>query len=178
MGGHGSGLFPGTVGSSLGRDLLPKSESTIATNRFGKNHPATASGLRYHIEKGSGVGKNGISGCHRKDNFEKKLEAAGGKVVESKDILGIEGVESVTYVLPRKNREGKPTGEYKPKQFQKSVYDSSKISTDEYISRGIEAAANPTSIEGRKWTGIDSHNVQWNGYTNDAGEITTMYPID
>ncbi len=126
MGGHGSGLFPGTVGSSLGRELLLKSESTVATNRFGKDHPATASRLRDHIEKGSGVGKNGVSGCRRKDNFEKELEAAGGKVVESKDIPGIEGVESVTYVLPRKDREGKPTGEYKPKQFQKSVYDSSK----------------------------------------------------
>ena len=179
MGGHSSGgMFPGTSGSNLGRELLLKEPNANSRKNGSPKSPTAAPGLRAHVEKGSGVGRDGISGCHQKDNFERILGEAGGKITESREIPGIEGIEIVHYALPKKDREGKPTGEFKSKQYQKSVYDPSKISTDEYIRRGLEAASNPTSVQGRKWTGLDSNNVKWSGYMNDADEITSLYPVE
>ena len=54
----------------------------------------------------------------------------------------------------------------------------SKISTDEYIRRGMEAAANAKSTSGTQWEGLDSRGARWIGYKNGNGEITTFFPAD
>ena len=69
------------------------------------------------------------------------------------------------------------------KTFKKTVYNPSKISTEEYIGRGMEAAANAarrseSGTVGREWTGVYSHGVSWHGYTNLDRNVTSFYPED
>lgn len=85
--------------------------------------------------------------------------------------------------MPKKDKYGNPTGEFKTKTFKKTVYDPSKIDTDTYIKRGLEAANNSarsSSSEklGHEWTGTDNQGVKWPGYCDKTGKITSFYPED
>ena len=89
----------------------------------------------------------------------------------------IDGVEKVAYRLPKKGPDGKPTEEMRAKTYSKTVYDKSRISTKEYLRRGVEAA-NDAAKGGRlsrEWAGTDGQGVRWHGYT-DNGEIISFFP--
>ena len=183
MGQHSDGgLYSGARGcnrfegdSGQGQDQDAPAGSTAST-------PQPSPGLRDHIEGYDGAGKDGIKGCHRKDNFERAIDDLGGRIEDAEPMASIDGVEQVTYKLPKKDREGNPTGEMRAPTFSKTVYDPSKISTDEFIGRGMEAAADAarrseSGTIGHVWTGIDSHGVSWHGFTDSDGNVTSFYPM-
>jgi hypothetical protein len=85
--------------------------------------------------------------------------------------------------MPKRDKTGKPTGEYQSRTHDKTVYDPVKISTNKYIKWGLEAANNAAKKSssgklGREWTGTDSNGVKWHGYCDDSGNITSFYPDD
>lgn len=49
----------------------------------------------------------------------------------------MDGVEKISYKMPKKDRQGKPTSEFQSSTKTKTIYDSSKISTDQYIKQGL-----------------------------------------
>ena len=173
MGGHGDGsLFSGASGGNGASSSGKSIQSTVY-------HETPE--LRDHIEHARDGGRSGIVGGHEKSSFEDCLDDMGGRVEERSPSADIDGVETVVYRLPRKDGAGNPTEEFQAITHSKTIYDSSKISTDDYIERGLEAAndaANRSSSgrAGREWSGEDSHGVKWHGYTNDDGTIATFYP--
>lgn len=72
--------------------------------------------------------------------FEGKLAEMGGRVEERLPSEDIEDVEKITFRLPKRGLDGKPTGEMRARTYSKTVYDARVISTEEYVRRGIEAA--------------------------------------
>ena len=122
--------------------------------------------------------KRGIGGAHKKDVFIKNDI----KIISETPHPSINGVSKIEYQMPKRDKTGAPIpGEYQdgvPKA--KTVYDSNIISTDEYLSRGLEAANNAAfqyenGILPREWVGIDNNGITWHGYCEN-GEIKSMYP--
>lgn len=170
-----SGLFSGTKGSSNG--------TSDETNKTVFVPYVCTKALKDHIEKPdtSSTGSDGIKGAHHKDNFLKEIDNVGAQIIDSTPNSQIDGVEQITYKMPKKDKQGKPTGDFKAKTYKKTVYDPSKISTDTYIKWGLEAANNtaklsPSKKLGHEWTGTDNQGFKWHGYCNDNGEITSFYP--
>lgn len=182
MGGHADkNLFAGTHGSRR-FESSPARAGELVESRPIQN-PQPASSLKEHIEDFDGVARDGIKGCHKKCNFEEAVDSLGGRIEGTEPLESIDGVEQVTYRLPKKDKTGKPTSEMRAQTFKKTVYDSSVISTEEYVSRGLEAAADAarkstSGMIGHEWTGTDSHGVSWHGYTDADGSVTSFYPID
>lgn len=173
MGGHGSGLFHGTTGEGLRARLAGKDATKLGP---APHYTATAN-LRQHITEAYGNGKQGIGGGHELEAFKAKLEEMGGQVKERIPCESIDGVEKVTYRLPKKSPDGKPTGETRTRLYSKTVYDASKISTDEYLRRGLEAA-NDAAKGGRlprEWSGTDGQGVRWHGYAQN-NKIESFFP--
>ena len=141
--------------------------------------------LRNHIEKAdtSGNGKAGIKGGHKKDNFLSAVDKVGAKITDTQTNSQIDGVEKISYKMPKKDRQGNPTSEFQSSTKTKTVYDSNKISTDQYIKQGLEAANNAaknstTGKLGHEWSGTDNKGIKWHGYCDDSGNITSFYPED
>ena len=175
----GSGLFSGTKGSS---ETNSKSDANKALSF--KQYKATQA-LKNHIEnpEPSSSGSEGIKGAHHKGNFVKEVERIGAKVIESTPNSQVDGVEQISYKMPKKDRFGNSTGDFKSKTFKKTVYNPSKIDTDVYIKRGLQAANNAAKVSssgrlGREWTGSDNQGVKWHGYCDSNGNITSFYPED
>ena len=83
----------------------------------------------------------------------------------------------------KQDRQGKPISELHASAKTKSVYDSSEISTNQYIKPGFEtassAAKNSTTEKlGYEWSGTDSKGIKLHGYCDDSGNLTTFYPED
>ncbi len=135
MGGHKGEMHEGTSGSKaiVSADTAPIKSAP--------GHYGASPGLRNHLESAKDGGARGINGGHEKTAFEKKLQEIGGRVIEETDIPGIEGVKSVRYEVPKKDKRGNPTSEMRTISAPKSVYDKNVISTDEYMRRGLEAAS-------------------------------------
>ena len=128
-------------------------------------------------------GKNGIKGAHRKDNFINEAKRVGARIIDTTTHPTINGVEDITYSMPKKDKYGNPTGQYQAKTHHKTVYDPSIISTETYVRRGLQAANNAaknsqTGKLGREWTGTDDKGVRWHGYCDKNGNITSFYPDD
>lgn len=173
MGGHGSGLFHGTIGEGLPARLA---EGGAAKPTSTPGYTVTA-GLRQHITEAYDNGRQGIGGGHERSAFEAKLEEMGGKVEGRIPCESMNGVEKIAYRLPKKSPDGKPTGEMRANVYSKTVYDASKISTNEYLQRGVEAA-NAAAKGGRlprEWSGTDGQGVRWRGYAEN-GEIKSFFP--
>lgn len=168
-----SGFFSGTKGNDAASDKATSSP-----------YKATQA-LRNHIEnpEPSSSGSDGIKGAHHKENFLKEVDRLGAKTTGTTPNTQVDGVEQISYKMPKKDKYGNPTGEFKTKTFKKTVYDPSKIDTDTYIMRGLEAANNTARSSssgklGREWTGIDDQGVKWHGYCDKTGKITSFYPED
>ena len=177
-----SGLFSGTKGSSAnGGSSSDVGNGIIKTSTPYKSTQA----LRDHIENPgpSSSGSDGIKGAHHKENFLKEVDRIGAKTIKITSNSQIEGVELISYIMPKKDKSGNPTGDFKTKTFKKTVYDPSKIDTDTYVKWGLEAANNAARSYasgrlGREWTGTDNQGVRWHGYCDKNGEITSFYPED
>ena len=181
MGSGTSGLYSGTNSSnssSSSGGLSKPNESSKPLYKATKK-------LVDHIEKAqpSKSGSNGIKGAHNKTNFLNEVDKVGAKVVSTSPSSQIDGVEKITYKMPKKDKTGKITGEYKSKNYEKTVYNPSKISTDKYVQLGLQAANNAakstkTGRLGREWSGTDNQGNKWHGYCNKDGEIISFYPED
>lgn len=174
----GSGHFSGTKGANVASKSL-KSETKSSTTY------TSTSSLKNHIvnPESSTSGKQGIKGAHHKENFLKEVDRIGAKTTGSTNNSQMNGVEKISYNMPKRDKAGNPTGEYQSKTHYKTVYDSSKISSQQYINRGLEAANNAakhssTGKLGREWTGTDNSGVKWHGYCDSNGNITSFYPED
>lgn len=174
MGGHSGGLHSGTSGARANAGAGSAPAKTIAGNY--KASP----GLRDHLESAKDAGRDGISGGHEKSAFEEKLREIGGHVIEETNILGIDGMKSIRYEVPKKDKAGNPTSEMRTISTPKSVYDKNVISTEEYMRRGLEAANNAATANNgslsRSWNGTDNNGVKWKGYLDDNGNVSTLYP--
>lgn len=173
-----SGHFLGTNGANIANSSFnSETESSTA-------YTATAS-LKNHIvnPESSTSGKQGIKGAHHKGNFINEVNRIGAKTTGSIENSQIKGVEKISYKMPKKDKFGNTTGEFQSKTHHKTVYDTSKIRTDQYIKRGLAAANNAASKSTngklkREWTGTDSQGVKWRGYCDSKGNITSFYPED
>ena len=141
--------------------------------------------LRNHIENAdtSGNGKAGIKGGHKKDNFLSAVDKVGAKITDTQTNSQIDGVEKISYKMPKKRQTRKSYFRVSVKYKTKTVYDSNKISTDRYIKQGLEAANNvaknsTTGKLGHEWRGTDNKGIKWHGYCDDSGNITSFYPED
>lgn len=173
-----SGHFSGTKGANVANNSL-KSEA-----KSNSTYTATSS-LKNHIVNPEPVtsGKQGIKGAHHKGNFINEVNRVGAKTTSSVENSHIKGVEKISYKMPKKDKYGHATGEFQSKIHHKTVYDTSKIKTDQYIKRGLEAANNAASKSSngklrREWTGTDNQGVKWRGYCDSKGNITSFYPED
>lgn len=173
MGAGYHGGFGTTTGSR-------SKESYNTTTKY-KETPA----LRNHIENAdiSGSGKAGIKGGHKKDNFLFAVDEVGAKITGTQPNSQMDGVEKISYKMPKKDRQGKIISEFQSSTKKKTVYDSNKISTNQYMKQGIEAAndaakKSPTGKLGHEWSGTDSKGNKWHGYCDDSGNITSFYPED
>lgn len=173
MGGHASGLFPGATFKLVTKETAPaKAESSVGKQRY-----TDTPELRRHITQAYDNGRNGIGGGHEKGAFMAILAEMGGVIEDVQPCERMPGVENIFYLLPRYDPSGKQTGEMRSKVYKKTVYDSGKMSTNDYMRMGLEAAnnaANGKTLDG-KWSGVDSMGVTWQGYAED-GKITTFFP--
>ena len=174
----GSGHFSGTKGANVASNSLKSETKNISS------YTATDS-LKNHIVNPEPVtsGKQGIKGAHHKGNFIGEVNRVGAKATNSVENSHIKGVEKISYKMPKKDKFGNATGEFQSKTHHKTVYDTSKIQTDQYIKRGLEAANNAASKSSngklrREWTGTDKQGVKWRGYCDSKGNITSFYPED
>ena len=174
-----SGLFDGTNGTQI-------SVGNSGGGKSSESGPYKATeALRNHIENPEPTTSvsDGIKGAHHKDNFMKEVDRIGAKVTDITPNSQINGVEKLSYKMPKKDKYGNPTGDYKAGNFKKTVYDPSKIDTDTYIKWGLQAAnntANSTSSGklGHEWSGTDNQGIKWHGYCDRDGNITSFYPED
>ena len=140
--------------------------------------------LKDHIINGSeNVGASGINGAHNKENFTKLAEKNGIRIDSIAPNSQMDGVEKIQYSIPKKGRDGKPTSEFKASKKYKTVYNPNVISNDKYIRYGIEAANNAVKNSStgklkREWSGIDNQGIEWHGYCDGDGNITSFYPND
>lgn len=193
MGSGRSGLYSKTHGSQekIEASDVGSNVSTSASSALFENDDTTVQlyqateALKNHIENAetSQSGKSGIKGAHNKDNFLHEVNRIGAKITGSTPNSQIDGIEQISYKMPKKDKFGKPTGEFKTQTFKKTAYDPTKISTDEYIERGLQAANNsarkskPGKLD-REWSGTDNKGVNWHGYCDENGNITSFYPED
>ena len=176
MGAGFHGGFGGTQGA--------KEPASSKVDEKGFSYKSTAS-LRKHIESAESTksGREGIKGAHHKNNLIKEANRIGAKITKTDPNSQMESVEKISYKMPMKDAKGNLTGNYKSKTFNKTVYDPAKISTDKYIKQGLQAANNAAKKSssgklGREWTGTDNKGVNWHGYCDKNGNITSFYPED
>ena len=169
-----SGLFSGTYSSTNGKRITKQDTIYFATEA-----------LRDHIEnpQPSSSGSSGIKGAHNKDNFLNEMSRIGAKKISTTQNSQLDGVEQIKYKMPQKDKHGNPTGNFKAKEFSKTVYDPLKISTNEYLTWGLQTANNTVKQSAfgklnREWSGTDNQGVKWHGYCDSNGNITSFYPED
>ena len=96
-----------------------------------------------------GVDRNGIKGGHNQDNFMKELERLAaldphGKMtvedlISRKELSDIDGISHIYYRVPIYNHKKEVVG-YKDIKIPKTVYDPAKISDEQMVEMGKQAA--------------------------------------
>ena len=128
--------------------------------------------IKNHLKCGSGeyTKSNGIKGAHNETEFLKQLDDFGGKITNVTELEP--GINEYEYWLPRKDG----SGVFYKDPYLKTTYDPSIISDETFFNRAMEAFDSAT-FDGRHFSGYDSNGQLWEGYINQSGEITTIYPI-
>lgn len=176
------GGFHGGFGNTKGANAQNSTNHNAGGAKTNVRHYVETKTLRDHIENPyiTGSLKKGIKGGHKEDNFRSALLKLNARIDSIVDHPSIEGIRVIYYQLPKRDIRGKPTSEFR-KAIMKTVYDHNKISTSDYITRGLEAANNSAKnstngILPREWTGVDNKGVKWRGYCNPSGSIISFYP--
>ncbi len=130
---------------------------------------------------------DGVGGAHNLNEFKKVLAIKGTseelKVSRIDDHPSRKGTfYKYVYQIRALDGTAKPTVApaelWKAQIFQKTVYDPAKVSNENYIKMGKEAAENANSkgTLTREWTGTSKDGILFRGYLNTAGEVKTFYP--
>ena len=155
------------------RSQAPNNNDWSMDRTYGKKDPCTAKS--HLIEKGKPISANGkgtINGSHRLDKFFEVIsdyENQTGMKFENLNRYrhpSIEGIYQYEYKIPGTN-----TWQYK------TVYDPSVISDSQIIQWAEEAFHNlDAPVVDRLFTGTASNGLQFEGYVNADGTITSIYP--
>lgn len=121
--------------------------------------------------------RRGIGGAHNADEFTKAIADEGAKIVDRTPHPTIDGVEIIEYKMPKLDKAGKPTGKFREQSYYKSTYDPAKISDEQMMRWGREAAEN-ASVNGnleREWVGKTLDGKTIRGYTDSNGNVTSFF---
>ena len=144
--------------------------------------------------------KGGVSGGHNYNEFVKFFQNSDKYQIEeiARRNSHIDGIFEIEYKakVEKKDFKGNATGEYKvlPKgtrNFNKTVYDSSKISDDEIVRLSKEAMKNgiknknieklrfqPNKVKVKGETIFNGQKIKFEGYRNVVtNEIENAYPV-
>ena len=175
--------FHGGFGNTRGAKVQNSTNQNTGGEKKIVRHYVETKTLRTHIENPdvSGSLRSGVKGGHREDNFRSALNNIGARIVKTIDYPGLDGIKVIYYQLPKKDISGKPTSEFRNQLMTKTVYDHNKLSTHDYIAKGLEAANNSAKNSNngrlsREWSGVDNQGITWRGYCDSSGNITSFYP--
>lgn len=121
--------------------------------------------------------KRGIGGAHNADEFAKAAADEGAQIVKRKPHPSVDGIEIVEYKMPALDKTGKPTSQFQKKIHTKTIYDPKKVSDDQMMQWGREAAEN-ASANGplpREWTGVTNDDIPIRGCTDGHGNVTSFF---
>lgn len=90
----------------------------------------------------------------------------------------LDGVQTIRYKIAALDKAGNPTGEYKAKIFEKTVYDPSIISDKLFLEWGRQAAAEAQAAGrlNREWVGTAPNGLEFRGYLDDTGAVKSYFP--
>ncbi|MBN0989605.1 CdiA family toxin C-terminal domain-containing protein [Amphritea pacifica] len=120
--------------------------------------------------------KRGIGGAHNRDEFFKYSNEF--KVEEVVSHPTLDGVETIRYRMSALDRAGNPTGEYRAAVLEKTVYDPSKISNEQFMDWGRQAAAEAQAAGrlNREWVGAAPNGLEFRGYLDETGAVKSFFP--
>ncbi|WP_198344878.1 MafB family polymorphic toxin [Neisseria sp. KEM232] len=157
-GGNPSGNYNGTVSihnDGSGGSFNGDGAGNGGKGGDGKGTPPPPPDIRFnpdlerHLANVDGVDRNGIKGGHNQDNFMKELERLAaldphGKMtvedlISRKELSDIDGISHIYYRVPIYNHKKEVVG-YKDIKIPKTVYDPAKISDEQMVEMGKQAA--------------------------------------
>jgi hypothetical protein len=73
---------------------------------------------------------------------------------------------------------GNPTGSYRAAILEKTVYDPKKISNEQFMDWGRQAAAEAQAAGklNREWVGTAPNGLEFRGYLDDTGAVKSFFP--
>jgi len=121
--------------------------------------------------------KRGIGGAHNADEFMKEAIKENVIIETRKPHPTVDGVEIIEYKIPKLDRTGAPTGEYKSITYTKTIYDPKKISDSQMIKWVKEAAQNAKNkgMLSREWVAETNNGIKIRGYLNEKDEIISAF---
>ncbi|QDF05351.1 RHS repeat-associated core domain-containing protein [Myxococcus xanthus] len=120
--------------------------------------------------------KDGIGGAHNLDEFMR--HASEINVVGMETHPSLPGVRRISYQIEALDYAGKPSGQWKAKIYEKTVYDPSTLSDDLFLQWGREAAyeAHYAGKLTREWVGTARNGVRFRGYLDTSGAVRSFFP--
>jgi hypothetical protein len=120
--------------------------------------------------------KRGIGGAHNRDEFLKYSDEY--KIEEVVPHPSVDGVKTIRYRMTALDPSGNPTGNYRAAVLEKTVYDPSKISNDQFMDWGRQAAAEAQAAGrlNREWVGTAPNGLEFRGYLDDSGAVKSFFP--
>lgn len=120
--------------------------------------------------------KRGIGGAHNKDEFFKYSNEF--RVEDVVPHPTLEGIETIRYRMAALDKTGNPTGQYRAAILEKTVYDPSKISDEQFLNWGRQAAAEAQTANrlNREWVGTAPNGLEFRGYLDDRGAVKSFFP--
>ena len=119
--------------------------------------------------------KNGIGGAHNKAEFMKYVHEV--NVLKIEPHPTVPGVSTISYQMPALDKAGKPTGGWKAKSFEKTVYDPAIISDEKFLQMGRQAAAEAQDAGrmDREWYGFTPDGIKIRGYLDASGAVRSFF---
>ncbi|MET0051865.1 MAG: CdiA family toxin C-terminal domain-containing protein [Candidatus Thiodiazotropha sp.] len=120
--------------------------------------------------------KRGIGGAHNRDEFLKYSNEY--KIEEVVPHPSVDGVETIRYRMTALDPSGNPTGSYRTAILEKTVYDPKKISNEQFMDWGRQAAAEAQAAGklNREWVGTAPNGLEFRGYLDDTGAVKSFFP--
>ena len=132
-----------------------------------------------HLEKVDGYDKaKGIKGGHNRDEFLKGIDDNNLHIISETQSPTTPGISEIKYGRDKLDREGNVIG---IKEFPqpKTVYDPSKVSTDDLYATGRDAAADGHAAAvaaGKRAYSGSSGGIKFMIYLDDKNRVTNFHP--
>ncbi|WP_198406337.1 LysM peptidoglycan-binding domain-containing protein [Delftia acidovorans] len=119
--------------------------------------------------------KRGIGGAHNVEEFMKYSDEF--RTVNVRNHPAVDGIKTIEYQLRAKDPAGSYLKEYREKIFEKTVFDPSIISPQDFLSLGRQAAAQAQSLGplNRTWTGTAPNGLKFMGYLDNHGAVRSFF---